>query len=131
MKKQLMLLCLCLLMTPLWAQDRYPFENLETAQAFDHLTHEMRCLVCQNQSLADSNASLAVDLKNDIYRMLQSGSSASEIKSNLMARYGEFILFAPPLNRHTSLLWFLPIALLCLGFGILVFVNRRLRRGAS
>jgi cytochrome c-type biogenesis protein CcmH len=88
----------------------------------------MRCLVCQNQSLADSNAGLAVDLKNDIYHMVKKGKTREQITQVMVGRYGEFVLFAPPLSRHSALLWFLPLLLLLLGALVIWRMSRRARR---
>ena len=86
----------------------YPFSSSHQVRLFSQLTHEIRCLVCQNQNIADSNAPLAEDLRNKIYRMIQSNQSEANIKAYLEKRYGEFIFFKPPLNAHTALLWFFP-----------------------
>jgi cytochrome c-type biogenesis protein CcmH len=89
------------------------------------LSAELRCLVCQNQSLADSHAELAVDLKNQVRDMMRAGRTDEEIKDYLTQRYGDFVLYRPPVNRSTWLLWAGPFVLLV---GGLVVLQRTLRR---
>jgi len=91
------------------------------------LANELRCLVCQNQTLADSNAPLAVDLRNQIREQLKSGASEREVLDFMVARYGDFVLYRPPLKATTVALWAGPFAFLALGAWILA---RRLRRRA-
>jgi cytochrome c-type biogenesis protein CcmH len=83
------------------------------------LASELRCLVCQNQTLADSNAPLAVDLRNQIRERMQSGASERDIIDFLVARYGDFVLYRPPFKLSTLLLWIGPIALMIAGLGAL------------
>ena len=92
------------------------------------LAHELRCLVCQNQTLADSNAPLAVDLRNQIREQLQSGASEREVIDFMVARYGDFVLYRPPLKASTLALWIGPFVLLALGAFLLV--RRLVRRRA-
>ena len=89
------------------------------------LASELRCLVCQNQTLADSNADLAVDLRRQIREQLKAGATERQVVDFLVARYGDFVLYRPPLKPATVLLWFGPFALLALGVFLLV---RRIRR---
>jgi cytochrome c-type biogenesis protein CcmH len=92
------------------------------------LAHELRCLVCQNQTLADSNAPLAVDLRNQIREQLQKGASEREVTDFMVQRYGDFVLYRPPLKASTLLLWTGPFLLL--GFGLFLLV-RKLRSSRS
>lgn len=101
------------------ANELYSFQTLQQKQQFTLLTQKLRCLVCQNENLADSYAPLAVDLRNQIYTMVQKGKSDKEIQDYLVARYGDFILFTPPLENKTILLWVAPMLLLIIGFIIL------------
>ena len=102
------------------------FSDPERQERFKHLLHELRCLVCQNQSLADSDASLAHDLRREVYTMIEDGSSDQEIIQFLVARYGDFVLYRPPVTTTTYLLWFGPFLLLVLGlFTLFYFVRRR------
>jgi cytochrome c-type biogenesis protein CcmH len=93
------------------------------------LAAELRCLVCQNQTLADSNAPLAEDLRNQVREKMRRGASDSEIVDYMVARYGDFVLYRPPLKLSTVLLWFGPLLLLAAGF--LVLLRRVLRRRPS
>jgi cytochrome c-type biogenesis protein CcmH len=92
-----------------------------------NLEEELRCLVCQNQTLADSNAPLAEDLRREVRELAQQGKSDAEIKQYLVARYGDFVLYKPPVKPTTYLLWFGPFAFL-LGGGLVWYVVLR-RRG--
>ena len=89
------------------------------------LAAELRCLVCQNQSLAESNAGLAVDLRNQIREQLARGASEREVVDFMVARYGDFVLYRPPLKASTFFLWFGPFLLLIAGIYVLI---RRIRR---
>ena len=90
------------------------------------LAHELRCLVCQNQTLADSNAPLAVDLRNQIREQLAAGKSERDVVDFMVARYGDFVLYRPPLKASTVLLWAGPFAFLIVGFYLLArFLRRR------
>ena len=84
------------------------------------LSEELRCLVCQNQTIADSNAELAVDLRNQVRKQLSEGKSDREILDYMVQRYGEFVLYRPPLSYKTILLWAGPFALLLIAMFILV-----------
>ncbi|MEX2239650.1 MAG: cytochrome c-type biogenesis protein [Burkholderiales bacterium] len=90
------------------------------------LAHELRCLVCQNQTLAESNAPLAVDLRNQIREQLQQGASEQDVLDFMVARYGDFVLYRPPFKATTLALWLGPFLLLALGIAVLV--RRLLRR---
>ncbi|HRO57655.1 MAG TPA: cytochrome c-type biogenesis protein CcmH [Burkholderiaceae bacterium] len=99
---------------------------------YNALAEELRCLVCQNQTLADSDASLAVDLRRQLESMVVEGRSDDEIKSYLVDRYGEFVLYRPPVQSNTWLLWFGPFVLLAAGIGVwLTMQRRRETAGAS
>ena len=94
-----------------------------------NLAAELRCLVCQNQSLAESNAELAVDLRNEIRQQMQRGASDQNVVDYLVARYGDFVLYRPPLKASTLLLWSGPAILLLFGIGFLM--RTLLRRRAQ
>src|SRR5688500_9210375 len=102
-------------------------QNTELDKRVAALAHELRCLVCQNQTLADSNAPLAVDLRNQIREQLKAGASERDVIDFMVARYGDFVLYRPPFKASTVLLWFGPFLLLLVGVFILA---RRLRRRA-
>lgn len=110
------LVALSFLLLPLsYANGLYPLESPQKATQFEHLLKNLRCLVCQNQDLADSNADLAKDLRMQVYHLVQEGKSDNEIKEYLAARYGDFVLFKPPVKAITWLLWFGPFLFLLLG----------------
>ena len=96
-----------------------------TETRLKELALELRCLVCQNQTIADSNADLAVDLRRIVRAQILAGKSDSEIKAYLVARYGDFVLYKPPVQRNTTLLWFGPFALLLGGAGVWWLISRR------
>ena len=100
--------------------DKYPFTDPAQQQRFMTLSKEFRCLVCQNQTLADSDATLAQDLRREIYQQVQAGKSDEEIKTYLTERYGDFVLFTPPMRSSTIVLWFLPLILVVIG-GVIIF----------
>ena len=94
-----------------------------------HLAEQLRCLVCQNQSIADSNAELAVDLRRQINEQIAQGRSDGEIVDFMVQRYGEFVLYRPPFNAVTLLLWFGPLLLFAAGLAVLIYnVRRRTQR---
>ena len=108
----------------------FPSPALE--KRYQHLIEELRCLVCQNQSLADSNADLAEDLRDEVYTMLIEGKQDQEIVDFLVNRYGDFVLYRPPVKKTTALLWFGPFA--ALAIGALIFwrlVKRRRLQSAE
>ncbi|MGE5089162.1 MAG: cytochrome c-type biogenesis protein [Candidatus Levyibacteriota bacterium] len=92
------------------------------------LESELRCLVCQNQTLADSNADLAADLRKEVRELAMSGKTDDEIKQYLVARYGDFVLYKPPVKPTTWLLWFGPFAMLGIGAAVWWGVMRRRRQ---
>ncbi len=89
------------------------------------ISAELRCLVCQNQTIADSNAELALDLRSQVRDMVKRGETQAQIVDYMTARYGDFVLYRPPVKGTTALLWFGPAALLVVGLGTLVFILRR------
>lgn len=108
-----------LLSLSVFAQEPLVFENQQQQDRFDRLTRELRCLVCQNQNLADSDAPLAHDLRREVHAMLLAGQSESEIKQFLVQRYGDFVLYRPPMQNNTYLLWLMPLILLLGGAWVL------------
>ena len=109
-------------------QEPLTFDSPEQQERFNKLTEELRCLVCQNQNLADSDAPLAHDLRDEIHKMIQSGKGNDQIKTYLVERYGDFVLYRPPLKGNTLLLWLAPAFLLGLGTVIVVFSIRKRAR---
>jgi len=113
---------------------------VDTGQAFtdpaqqaryEHLIRELRCLVCQNQSIADSNASLASDLRREVREMMLAGRSDAEIRAFMTERYGDFVLYKPPVAPRTWLLWLAPALLLLGGIGVAGMVVLRRARAAK
>lgn len=102
-----------------FAASLYPLNTPKQEAQFHHLLKELRCLVCQNQDLSDSNAVLAKDLRKEVYQLVKEGRSDTEVIDYLTARYGDFILFNPPMKFITVLLWFGPFLFLALGLFIL------------
>lgn len=115
------------LMAPLAlaAIDTYEFETEEQRQRFYQLSSELRCPKCQNQNIADSDAPIAMDLRREVYRMLNEGKDNKEIVDFLVARYGEFVRYKPALTPATVILWFGPAAMLLTGFIVLLVMLRR------
>ena len=99
--------------------ESFAFESSAEEQRFKDLIEELRCLVCQNQSLIDSDAELAHDLRAEVHELLLSGRTDDEIKQFLVDRYGDFVLYRPPLQQNTYLLWIAPLILLLIGAWIL------------
>ncbi len=97
------------------AIDPLPFKDSTEETRFQNLVRELRCLVCQNQNLADSDAGLAKDLRAEVLELMQSGKSDTEIKHFLTDRYGDFVLYKPPVKPGTWLLWFGPLLVLLIG----------------
>jgi cytochrome c-type biogenesis protein CcmH len=91
---------------------------------FEHITKELRCLVCQNESIADSNAALAGDLRREVREMLMAGKSDAAIFDFMTARYGEFVRYSPPLESKTLLIWGAPFILLLIGGAVVYRVVR-------
>ena len=101
------------------------FEDPILQSKYEQLISEIRCLVCQNQSIKDSNVFLAVDLRSEIRRLIENGRSESDIKTFLVDRYGDFVLYQPPLNEKTFLIWFSPLLLLLAGSIIVIKIIRK------
>jgi cytochrome c-type biogenesis protein CcmH len=107
-----------------------PTQDFATYDRAKKLEAELRCLVCQGQSIAESDSGFADDIRFEINRMIADGSSDAQIKTFLVERYGDFILFRPPLRAYTRLLWVGPGVLVVIALGVLYFVIRR-RRGVQ
>jgi len=101
------------------------FRSAAEEQHFRALVTELRCVMCQNQSLADSNAQIAHDLRREVLELMRQGKTDAQIKDYLVARYGEFVLYKPRIEERTWLLWFGPLALLLAGGLVVAVVVRR------
>jgi cytochrome c-type biogenesis protein CcmH len=115
---------LVLLASAALAQEPLVFDNPEQEARYIKLTTELRCMVCQNQTLADSDAPLAQDLRKEIHDMMQAGQSNDQIITFLVDRYGDFVLYRPAMKGNTLALWLIPGVLLGIG-GITVFFTVR------
>lgn len=113
------------------AVEVHQFDSPAQEARYKKLIAELRCLVCQNQNLADSNADLAKDLRNKTYDMIRAGQSDEEIISYMVQRYGDFVLYRPPLKTSTVLLWLGPFLILGVGVAVLLNFVRRRRRAAT
>lgn len=106
----------------------YEFDTTAQEQQFKELGNTLRCPKCQNNTIADSNAALAVDLRQKVYEMTAEGKSKQEIIDYMIARYGNFVTYNPPLTPATSILWLGPIAVVVIGFSLIILRSRRTRR---
>lgn len=122
-----LLLMTLLLVLPAQAVEPLLFETPEQEERFDKLTEELRCLVCQNQSLADSDAILAKDLRDEVHTMVLQDTSNEDIKRFLVDRYGDFVLYRPPVRKDTLLLWLAPLLLFTTGAIVMAFTISRRR----
>ncbi len=96
------------------------FENESQQKTYQTLVNELRCLVCQNNNLADSNAALAKDLRHKVYNMVTEGKTREDVIDYMIARYGDFVLYKPRFKGFKMILWILPFILLALGFILLI-----------
>jgi cytochrome c-type biogenesis protein CcmH len=101
------------------------FQDAARQARYEHLTSELRCLVCQNQTIADSNADLAADLRRQVKELIAAGQTDTDIKRFMTERYGDFVLYEPPLTARTVLLWAAPGLLVLLAVGAAIRVIRR------
>ena len=129
MRRLLIALIACLLAARVGANEAAPASADPALEArVMQIAAELRCLVCQNQTLADSNAGLALDVREQMRTMLREGADAAQVRRFMTDRYGDFVLYRPPLKATTLALWFGPLALLIGGIGVLWAVLRRRNR---
>jgi cytochrome c-type biogenesis protein CcmH len=129
MKKFALLLALMLVLPSSWAKEAaLVAEDPEIERRMIHLSEDLRCLVCQNESLAGSRADFANDLRREIREQMKDNKSDKEIVDFLVARYGDFVLYRPPVKPTTFLLWFGPFVFLAAGAILLFFYLKRRRR---
>jgi cytochrome c-type biogenesis protein CcmH len=115
-----------------FAIDPLPFRDAAQRDRFQHLTRDLRCMVCQDESLLSSNADFAKQLRRQIFDMMQQGKSDRQIKDWLVARYSTFILYDPPLAPSTFVLWFgTPVVLIAGAAVVIVLLRRRTRPAAA
>ncbi|ANS85999.1 cytochrome c-type biogenesis protein [Vibrio scophthalmi] len=103
----------------------YEFDTLEQEQQFKDLGNTLRCPKCQNNTIADSNAELAQDLRHKVYEMTKDGKSKGEIVDYMIARYGNFVTYNPPFTLATSILWLGPLSVVVIGFAVIVLRSRK------
>lgn len=113
------------------AIDPLPFADDAERERFRELAGELRCMVCQNQSLADSDAPLAKDLRRELHELMRSGRSDDEIKAYLTDRYGDFVLYRPPFDQRTWWLWFGPGLLAVAALAAVAMIVRRRRKAVA
>jgi cytochrome c-type biogenesis protein CcmH len=115
------------MVTPSWAAVAQPLaEDPVVEQRLIAISEEMRCLVCQNESLAGSRADLAQDLRRELRNLIKQGKTDAEIRDFMVSRYGDFVLYRPPFKPSTYLLWLGPVTMLAIGLAMLIgFLRRR------
>lgn len=124
--KRFLFLALLIFSQALCAMDPMDYRTAEEEQRFRTLAAELRCVMCQNQSLADSNAMIAKDLRLELLSLIREGKSDDEIKQFMVSRYTDFVLYEPPMRPGTWLLWFGPLLILVIGgASIFVIVKKR------
>ena len=129
LRNMLAVLCLAGCLNLAWAGlESFDFSGNVEEQRYKDLLAELRCLVCQNQSLIDSDAELAHDLRLEVYELMEQGRNDTEIRDFLVARYGDFVLYEPPIKPSTYLLWAGPFVLLALGIMMLIRTIRQRRQ---
>lgn len=122
---------LLLISAQAFAIDDHQLPDPEQQKTYEIIISELRCLVCQNQTIADSNAELAADLRRQVYEMMQQGKSKDDIVNFMTDRYGDFVLYNPPLKTKTALLWLGPIAFLVTGLSMVFWIIRRKKKALS
>jgi cytochrome c-type biogenesis protein CcmH len=130
MKLRSLWLVLALLMTRVvFAIDHEAaFPDVERQARYDHIVHQLRCLVCQNETIADSGVDLAADLRNQVREMIKSGRSDEDIYKYMTDRYGDFVLYNPPVEPRTWLLWAAPVLFVLIGLSVAgIIIMRRSR----
>jgi len=112
--------------------ETHDFATQQMEQDYNVLVQELRCLVCQNQNLADSNAELAQDMRLRVYKMLSEGSTKDEIVDFMVTRYGDFVMYRPPVKKSTMILWFGPLIFFAVaGLVVLSYVRRQKKEATT
>ncbi|MBL4797178.1 MAG: cytochrome c-type biogenesis protein CcmH [Oleispira sp.] len=124
-----LILALCLSLFALTSQavvdgHKYPFDNKVDKERFEVLAAELRCPKCQNQNLADSNAPVASDLRDKVYELMIEGQTDDEIVGYLVARYGDFVRYNPPVQKNTFFLWFAPGTMVLIAIIVIISITR-------
>lgn len=106
-------------------QDIYPLESADKQERFYQLLNELRCPKCQNQNIADSDAPIAEDMREEVYRMVKDGADEQTVVDSMIDRFGEFVHYKPVFDARTAVLWLLPIIVILTGLGVIAVVVRR------
>lgn len=123
--------CLALSAKVLASIGAVEFDSEQELARYQGLVHELRCPKCQNQNLSDSNSEIAVDLRNQVARMVGEGQSNEQIKEYMVNRYGDFVLYRPPMQKNTLVLWWGPLAMVIVGLGVFLFTVFQRRKLAA
>ncbi|MDQ1362485.1 MAG: cytochrome c-type biosis protein CcmH [Pseudomonadota bacterium] len=124
------LLLLVISVTGRAAIETYRFDDASQEESYKKLVAELRCLVCQNQNLADSNAELAHDMRRKTYELIIAGKTDDEIVDFMVARYGDFVMYNPPVKSTTMLLWFGPLVFLLIAASVVFVFMRKQKKNA-
>ncbi|QGX91879.1 cytochrome c-type biogenesis protein CcmH [Tatumella sp. TA1] len=123
LRQCLMFICGLLFSTSVWAAiDTYHFSSVEQEEQYRDLTQSLRCPKCQNNSIADSSAMIAADMREKVYQLMSQGQSRQQIIDYMVARYGNFVTYEPPVTPSTLILWLGPL-LFVIGGGIVIFLR--------
>jgi cytochrome c-type biogenesis protein CcmH len=127
------LFCLMFFFSPLAfsAADLFEFDNAQQEQTFQDLTKQLRCPKCQNQNIADSNAELAEDLRNKTYQLVKEGKNEEEVVAYMVARFGNFVRYDPPMTPATIFLWLGPLLFILVGFYFIYALVKRQKKQNS
>ncbi|MFC4258598.1 cytochrome c-type biogenesis protein [Marinobacter lacisalsi] len=106
-------------------RDMYPLETSDQREQFRELLNELRCPKCQNQNIADSDAPIAEDMRNEVYRMVKEGADEQTVVDAMIERFGEFVHYKPAFDARTALLWLLPLIVIAVGLVVVVTIVRR------
>ncbi len=113
------------------AIDTYQFKSVEQEQQYRELTEQLRCPKCQNNSIADSNAIIAADMRTKVYELMMQGQSKPQIIDYMVARYGNFVTYEPPVTPATLILWLGPLLFVLIGGAVVILRTRHRRAGAA
>ncbi len=108
--------------------ETYQFDNEQQRERYNNFVKELRCPKCQNQNIADSNAPIAADLRRELHRLLNQGQEDAEIIDYMVSRYGDFVLYRPPVNAKTIILWVAPLIFIGIGLWVLTVLLLRQKR---
>ncbi|WP_261815580.1 cytochrome c-type biogenesis protein [Vibrio gallicus] len=131
MKKWLVALAMLFSVSAYAAIEIHQFDTPEQERQFHELNQTLRCPKCQNNSIGDSNAELAIDLRQKVYEMTKEGKSRQEIVDYMVARYGNFVTYQPPFTLGTAILWFGPLLVVLIGFSIMITRTKRNKKQAQ